>query len=96
MRRYDAACATVATVVMMCLKERLEVVSEESTVDVQFRGLDRCTVTIALVMKSSAPVVSVCKEVQKEIVEEIRILTPFIVEHVHLIVKKLILEKTNA
>lgn len=96
MRRYDAAYATVATVVMMCLKERLEVVSEESTIDVQFLGLDRCTVTVALVMKSGAQVVSVCKEVQKEIVEEIRMLTPFIVEHVHLIVKKIVFEKTNA
>lgn len=95
-RRYDAAYATVATVVTMCLKERLEVVSEQSTIEIQFHGLDRCTVTVALVLRSGVPVISVCKEVQKEIVEEIRMLTPFVVEHVHLIVKKLVVEKTNA
>jgi len=94
--RSSAAYVTVVTVVMMCLKERAEIVAEESNVDVQFDEHDRCTITIAVVMKFGAKVVSVCKNIQEEIVNEISMMTPFAVKQVHLIVKKIVFEKNNA
>jgi uncharacterized alkaline shock family protein YloU len=90
LRRPSAAYSTLLTIVMMCLSEQKEIVVEETVVEIFFTTNRCCTVVITLVMEYNTSIISICEELQKQIVSEIETMTPFTVEHVHLSVKRLV------
>ncbi|MBA2874117.1 hypothetical protein [Thermaerobacillus caldiproteolyticus] len=92
-RRPSVAHSTLLTIIMMCLNEKSEIAVEETTVEIFFHTHSCCTVRIALAIRYGASIIPLCTELQKQIMDEIAAMTPFTVEHVHLIVKRLI---TNA
>jgi uncharacterized alkaline shock family protein YloU len=90
LRRPSVAYSTLLTIVMMCLSEHKEIVAEETVVEIFFTTNRCCTVVVTLVMGYNTSIISICKELQKQIASEIETMTPFTVEHVHLSVKRLV------
>lgn len=90
LRRSNVAYSTLVTIVMMCLKEQKEIVAEETVIEVLFDENDRCTITIAAVMKYGAEIIPICRKLQEEIANEIGMMTPFTVKQVHITVKRLV------
>ncbi|BDG42592.1 Asp23/Gls24 family envelope stress response protein [Saccharococcus caldoxylosilyticus] len=89
LRKWSAAQATLYTIVMMCLQGRNEIIADDCEVHVVVTDDGRCTVTVSLVMKQEGPLLLLCQQIQKNIAEEIAFMTPFTVNAVHVVVKRL-------
>jgi hypothetical protein len=87
--KRSAAQATLLTIVMMCLQEQSEICIDDCEVYVAITENCRCTVTAQLVMKQGAPIIWLCQQIQKHIAEEIATMTPFTVDAVNIVVKRL-------
>ncbi|UOE78064.1 Asp23/Gls24 family envelope stress response protein [Parageobacillus thermoglucosidasius] len=94
-RKRTVAQSAVCTIVMMCLQEKKEIVGEETTVNVVFTNERHCTVSVALTMVYGIPIISLCTELQQKIIHEVEMMTPFIVEQVHLFVQRLVMCPTK-
>jgi uncharacterized alkaline shock family protein YloU len=90
-RKLSATQATLLTIAMMCLRDWDEIVIDDSEVYVTITEDGRCTVTASLVMRWGVPIISLCRQIQKHITEEIEAMTPFIVDAVHVVVKRLVM-----
>jgi uncharacterized alkaline shock family protein YloU len=88
-RKLSATQATLLTIVMMCLKDLNEIVIDDCEVHVAIAEDCRCTVTALVVIKWGAPIISLCRQIQKHIAEEIEAMTPFTVDKVDVVVKRL-------
>jgi uncharacterized alkaline shock family protein YloU len=91
LRKWSAAQATLHTVVMMCLQGRKEIIADDCEVHAVVTDDSRCTVTVSLVVKQEAPLLLLCQQIQKQIAEEIAFMTPFTVDAVHVVVKRLVI-----
>ncbi|MFC4184543.1 Asp23/Gls24 family envelope stress response protein [Saccharococcus thermophilus] len=89
LRKRSVAQATLHTVVMMCLQGRNEIIADDCEVHIVVADDGHCTVTVSLVMKPEAPLLLLCQQIQKHIAEEIAFMTPFTVDAVHVVVKRL-------
>jgi uncharacterized alkaline shock family protein YloU len=89
LRKWSAAQATLHTIVMMCLQGRNEIVADDCEVHVVVTDDGRCTVTVSLVMKQETRLLLLCQQIQKHIAEEIAFMTPFTVDAVHIVIKRL-------
>jgi uncharacterized alkaline shock family protein YloU len=89
LRRSSAAYATLVTIVMMCLREQAEIVEDGTNIDVLFHEAFRCTITVSVVMKHGCAIIAACEKLQEHIANEIETMTPFAVQHVHILVKRL-------
>ncbi|SFA46597.1 Asp23 family, cell envelope-related function [Parageobacillus thermantarcticus] len=94
-RKRTVAQSAVCTIVMMCLQEKKEIVSEETTINVFFTNDCHCTVSVALTIVYGIPIISLCTELQQKIIHEVETMTPFIVERVHLFVQRLVMSTTE-
>jgi hypothetical protein len=88
-RKLSATQATLLTIVMMCLKDLNEIVIDDCEVHVAIVEDCRCTITASVVIKWGVPIISLCEQLQKHITEEIEAMTPFTVDKVHVVVKRL-------
>ncbi|MBB5323811.1 putative alkaline shock family protein YloU [Anoxybacillus tepidamans] len=89
LRRSNVAYSTLVTIVMMCVKEQEGIVAEETVIEVLLAANNHCTITVAVVMKYGAEIIPICKKLQEQIVNEIGMMTPFTVQQVHIIVKRI-------
>ncbi|MGG3790810.1 Asp23/Gls24 family envelope stress response protein [Geobacillus thermodenitrificans] len=90
-RKRSAVEATLLTIVMMCVREWEEVLTDDCEVLVTVSQRGRCRITVKLSIRYGAPVLAVCRELQQQIAEEIAAMTPYVAEAIDVTVKRLVM-----
>ncbi|WP_033022155.1 Asp23/Gls24 family envelope stress response protein [Geobacillus sp. FSL W8-0032] len=88
-RRRSAVEATLLMIVMMCVQEQRDVVLDDCEALVIAGQDGRCRVLVKLSLHYGAPVMAVCRQLQRQIAEEIAAMTPYVAEAVDVVVKRL-------
>jgi len=90
-RKRSAVEATLLTIVMMCVREWEEILLSDCEVFATVSQNGRCRITVKLSIRYGAPVLAVCRGLQRQIAEEIAAMTPYAAEAIDVMVKRLVM-----